>query len=45
MGKEVEGKVVNRFHVDLKLIQEWIQKPIGQIETSQTHEYKAQKAK
>jgi len=29
----------------LKLIEEWIKKPIGQIEARLTHEYKAQEEK
>lgn len=34
MGKEVERKVVNKFDEDLKLIEEWIQKSIEQIDVS-----------
>jgi len=34
MGLEFENKVVNIFYADLKLIKEWIQKPIEQIEVS-----------
>lgn len=32
MGAEVEGKVVNNFDADLKLIEEWIHKPIEEID-------------
>lgn len=34
MGKKVENMVVNKFDADLKLIEEWIQKPIKQIDAS-----------
>ena len=42
MGAEFER---NKFDANLKFIEKWIQKLIGQIEVSQTHEYKAQEAK
>ena len=32
MGALYENKVVNKFDVDLKFIEEWIQKPIEQID-------------
>ena len=34
MDAKVENKVANNFDADLKLIEEWIQKPIEQIEVS-----------
>ena len=34
MGEKFEKEVLNKFDVDLNLIEEWIQKPIQQIEAS-----------
>ena len=34
MGQKVESKVVNKFDADLKLIEEWFQKSIEQIDMS-----------
>ena len=34
MGEEVEIKFANNFDADLNLIEEWIQKPIEQIDVS-----------
>ena len=34
MGENFENKVANKFDVDLKLTEEWIQKPLEQIDVS-----------